>query len=86
MYAIKRCKLIIAIADNTQAKKKKIAAADFTLIENEIKKSIANPIQLNVFLESFQQYNKEQLWSVLDFLQSEEKIHISESKEIIWLN
>lgn len=81
--AIKDC----GICDNClKKKKKKIAATDFALIENEIKKNASNPIQLNTFLESFQQYNKEQIWTVLDFLQSEEKIHISESKEITWLN
>ncbi len=73
------------ICDNClQAKKKKISAADFTNIENHIKKHSESPLQLETLLTTFKHINKDQIWSVLDFLQSEEKINISETKEIKW--
>jgi hypothetical protein len=36
-------------------------------------------------LATFKQFNKEQIWSALELLQSEEKIHISESNQIKWI-
>lgn len=75
------------ICDNClQAKKKKMSAADFSVIHDFLKQKNAKPIFVKEILETFHQFNKEQIWSALELLQSEEKIHISISNEIKWIN
>jgi ATP-dependent DNA helicase RecQ len=74
------------ICDNClQAKKKQLSGADFALIETSLRENASLPLIVNELLATFKQFNKEQIWSALELLQSEEKIHISESNQIKWI-
>ncbi len=66
-------------------KKKKLTSKEFATIEEKLKTLGTSSIALNPFIDSFKLLNKEKIWAALTFLQSEEKIMITETKEIKWL-
>jgi len=75
------------ICDNClNEKKKKLTNKEFGLIEEKLKALGDTVIALNPFIDSFKLLNKEKVWAALTFLQSEEKIIITETKEIKWVN
>ncbi len=74
------------ICDNClNEKKKKLTSKEFATIEEKLKILGTSSIALNSFIDSFKLLNKEKVWAALTFLQSEEKIVITETKEIKWL-
>jgi len=75
------------ICDNClNEKKKKLTNKEFASIEEKLKSLGEAVIALNPFIDSFKLLNKEKVWAALTFLQSEEKIIITETKEIKWVN
>jgi ATP-dependent DNA helicase RecQ len=68
------------------AKKSRFSDADFAAIEAPLKKLGKASIDLKQYMQLLKKYSEKKIWTVLDFLQSEEKIHISETKQISWLN
>jgi len=74
------------ICDNClNEKKKKLTNKEFATIEEKLKTLGNTSIALTPFIDSFKLLNKEKVWAALSFLQSEEKIVITETKEIKWL-
>ena len=65
--------------DNCLAKKRKtLSSEEFTLIETFVIQSLGSQLQVNELLNRLKKYNKEKIWTVLDFLQSEQSISIDE--------
>ncbi|MBH2004192.1 MAG: RecQ family ATP-dependent DNA helicase [Sphingobacteriia bacterium] len=74
------------ICDNClNAKKKPLTPEELTRLEEELKKIATKPLALEELLLSFKQLSEEKIWAALDFLQSEEKIRISETRQIWWI-
>ncbi len=65
--------------DNCLAKKRKIISAEeFSMIETKILQSISTRITVDQLLVLLKRYSKEKVWAVLDHLQSEQIILITE--------
>ncbi len=75
------------ICDNClNEKRKNLTSKEFASIEEKLKALGDASIALNPFIDSFKTLNKEKVWAALNFLQSEEKITITEANKIKWLN
>lgn len=73
---IKAC----GICDNCLKKiKSVISANEFTDIETRILSSISKPVQARELILHLNGINKDKLWKVIEFLQSEKKIEVNES-------
>lgn len=71
--------------DNCLTRKRKaISPEEFLQIEQEIKQNAQAGIAVTLLIKQLGQFSKEKIWAVLDFLQTEEIIHIDE-QEIIHL-
>lgn len=64
----------------------KLSDAQIELVENSLKKMGKDGIALNEFLEQTKQISHKKIWTILDFLQSEAKISITEDKKLIWIS
>jgi ATP-dependent DNA helicase RecQ len=64
----------------------KLSEAQIELVENSLKKMGKDGISLNEFLEETKQISHKKIWTILDFLQSEAKISITEDKKLIWIS
>lgn len=67
-----------------QAKRKAITEQEFKAIVNSLKQQGEKDIDLQQFIHLNAVYSKEKIWTVLNCLQSELKISITESKKINW--
>lgn len=71
--------------DNCLTRKRKaISPEEFLQIEQGIKQNAQAGIAVTLLIQQLGQFSKEKIWAVLDFLQTEEIIHIDE-QEIIHL-
>lgn len=71
--------------DNCLTRKRKaISPEEFLQIEQGIKQNAQAGIAVTLLIKQLGQFSKEKIWAVLDFLQTEEIIHIDE-QEIIHL-
>jgi len=66
-------------------KRTDISAADFNQIEIMLKSNTSNGIDTAVLISETKNISPKKIWAILNFLQSEEKITISEEKRIFWL-
>ncbi len=79
--SVKNC----GVCDNClQAKRKVITEQEFTAITNSLEQQGKKDIDLQQFIHLNACYSKEKIWTVLNCLQSEQKINITESKKINW--
>lgn len=67
-----------------QAKRKTITEQEFTAITKSLKQQGKKEIDLPNFFLLNASYSTEKIWTVLNCLQSEQKIYITESKKINW--
>ncbi len=69
-----------------QQKNKNLSSAQFNAIESMIRKSPDGSIEINELLKTSNNMNPTRIWEILNFLQAEAKIEISEEKIIRWLH
>ncbi len=67
-------------------KNKKPSQKEFNAIETAIQKSPNQSISINALLQTCENINPTRVWEILNFLQAESSIEISEEKLIKWLN
>jgi len=67
-----------------QQKNKNLSSAQFNSIESMIRKSPDGSIEINELLKASYNMNPTRIWEILNFLQAEAKIEISEEKIIRW--
>jgi ATP-dependent DNA helicase RecQ len=80
-------KLTCGVCDNCLANKKTAISTDtFHLIESVLTSSAKKGIKIDELLSLTKNISSKKIWSVLHFLQSEEKVLITEEKNIYWLN
>ncbi|MBT9482909.1 ATP-dependent DNA helicase RecQ [Sediminibacterium sp.] len=65
-------------------KRTSISEADFNQIELLLKANASNGINTEVLMREIKNISPKKIWTVLNFLQSENKIIISEEKRIFW--
>lgn len=68
-----------------QQKNKNISQKEFTAIEIAIQKSKEKTIAVDALIKACENINPKRIWEILNFLQAESKIEISEEKRILWL-
>jgi ATP-dependent DNA helicase RecQ len=74
------------ICDNClNEKRKKLSSAEFAQLEQAIKKQSLVPVLISELFLLLKPIHEEKIWAAMDFLQSEEKIRVSESKEVCWI-
>lgn len=74
------------VCDNClAAKRKTLTEQEFATIEMSLQKMGKVNIPLDAFFLSINTISKEKIWTVLNCLQSEDKIFISDTKKISWL-
>lgn len=67
-------------------KNKNLSSAQFNSIERIIRESPDGSIEINELLKASNYMNPTRIWEILNFLQAEAKIEISEEKMIRWLH
>jgi len=78
--------IVCGVCDNClDNKRTAISAADFNQIELLLKANSSNGIDTRQFFNELKNISPKKIWTVLDFLQAEEKITISEEKRIFWI-
>lgn len=66
-------------------KNKNISQKEFNAIETAIQKSKEKSIAVDTLMKECENINPKRIWEILNFLQAESKIEISEEKMIRWL-
>lgn len=67
-------------------KNKNISEKEFSIIETSIQNSPNHSIAIHTLFKTCEAINPTRIWEILNFLQAETKIEISEDKTIRWLN
>lgn len=64
-------------------KEKELSHQDFTVIEKQIKNNLTDTAQsINQLLVQLSTFSKEKIWTVLNFLQTEGELMISEDGQV----
>lgn len=75
------------VCDNClQQKNKNVSQKEFNAIEIAIQKSPEKSIAVDALMNACEKINPKRIWEILNFLQAESKIEISEEKRIRWLH
>ena len=78
--------IVCGVCDNClENKRTAISAADFNQVEMLLKAHSSNGIDTNQLINQLKNISSKKIWTILDFLQSEEKITITEEKIIFWI-